>query len=229
MRSSEIAIIRRLPLFKGITPAHFNLLTKDGFLQRFPGCTDIIAEGNVPDFLHIVVEGMVKLFASYQGRETVLDIVRPVSTFILAAVIRDEVYLKSARTLAPSRIFMIPAPAVRDVFGQDAAFARAVVNELALRYRVIVRTLKNDRLRTGTERLLNWILQADRAQGGRGRVKLPFDKRTLASKLGMTAENLSRSLTTLKKHGITARGKDIFVADRKALSVLAKPSLSIDG
>jgi CRP/FNR family transcriptional regulator, transcriptional activator FtrB len=229
MRRSEREIIRRLPLFKGMTDAHFDLLIRDGFLQRFPARTDLIAEGDIPDFLHIVVEGIVELFASHQGRKTVLDIVRPMTTFILAAVIRDEVYLKSARTLVPSRILMIPAHVVRGVFERDAAFARAVVNELALRYRVIVRTLKNDRLRNGTERLLNWILQADRAQGGRGRIRLPFDKRTLASQLGMTAESLSRSLTSLKKHGIAARGRDILVADRKALRALAKPSLLIDG
>ena len=229
MRRSEREMIRRIPLFEGMTDAHFDLLVREGFLQRFPARTDLIVEGDVPDFLHIVVEGIVELFASNQGRETVLDIVRPITTFILAAVIRDEVYLKSARTLGPSRILMIPAPAVRDVFGRDAAFARAVVNELALRYRVIVRTLKNDRLRGSTERLLNWILQADRAQGGRGRIKLPFDKRTLASQLGMTAENLSRSLTSLKKHGVTARGRDILIADRRALRAQAKPSLLIDG
>ncbi len=41
---------------------------------------------------------------------------RPVSTFILAAVIRDEVYLKSARTLTPAQILMVPAQTVRDVF-----------------------------------------------------------------------------------------------------------------
>jgi len=179
MRRSEREIIRKLPLFKGITDGHFDRLIRDGFLQRFPGRTDLIAEGDIPDFLHIVVDGIVELFASYQGRETTIDIVRPVTTFILAAVIRDEVYLKSARTLGPSRILMIPAPAVREVFGRDGAFARAVVNELALRYRVIVRTLKNERLRNGTDRLLNWILKEDRTQGGRGRVKLSFDNERL--------------------------------------------------
>ena len=71
------------------------------------------------------------------------------TTFILAAVIRDEVYLKSARTLTPAQILMIPAQTVRDVFGRDAAFARAIVNELAERYRGLVRALKNEKLRTG--------------------------------------------------------------------------------
>jgi hypothetical protein len=40
---------------------------------------------------------------------------------------------------------MIPAKAVREIFGRDTAFARAVVAELALRFRDMARAL---RLRT---------------------------------------------------------------------------------
>ena len=60
----------------------------------------------------------MELFAAWDKRETTIDILRPVTTFILAAVIRDEVHLKSARTLTPARVLMIPAEAVRDVFGR---------------------------------------------------------------------------------------------------------------
>ena len=108
------------------------------------------------------------------------------TTFILAAVIRDEVYLKSARTLTPAQILMIPAVAVRDVFGRDAAFARAIVNELAVRYRGLVRALKDEKLRTGAQRLANWILRAN-AQDHRRNIEMEFDKRTLASLLGHDA------------------------------------------
>ena len=168
----------------------------------------LIAEGDLPDFLHIVVEGSVELFASHDGHETTLDIMRPVTTFILAAVIRDEVYLKSARTLSPAQILMIPAQTVRDVFGRDAAFARAIVNELAERYRGVVRSLKNEKLRTSAERLANWILQADAKQGHQRNIALTFDKRTLASRLGMTPENLSRNLALLSKYGVRSSGRD---------------------
>ena len=94
-------------------------------------------EKRFPGLLHIVVEGSVELFGTHDHRETTIDVLRPVTTFILAAVIRDAVYLKSARTLAPARFLMIPAQTVRDVFGRDAAFARAIVGELAERYRSV--------------------------------------------------------------------------------------------
>ncbi len=229
MRPAERQIIRDLPLFYGVADSHFDLLMDAAFLQRFPQRVVLISEGELPDFLHVVVDGSVELFAAYRDRETTIDIIRPVTTFILAAVIRDEVYLKSARTLEPSQVLMIPAAAVRDVFTRDAAFARAVVDELAQRYRSVVRALKNEKLRTTAERLANWILHAERQQGGGGHVEIVCDKRTLASKLGMTPENLSRNLTLLSSHGARTRGRRIVIADREALTAFARPDTLIDG
>src|SRR5215831_705399 len=229
MRHSDLELVRELPLFRDMTAEHFDALVAAALLQKFPPHVTLIHEGELPDFLHVIVEGSVELFAEAGGRETTIDITRPVTTFILAAVIRDEIYLKSARTLTPAQVLMIPAEAVRDVFSRDAAFARAVVNELALRYRDMVRALKDHKLRTSAERLANWILETERAQGGCGRVVLGHDKRTLASRLGMTPENLSRSLASLAAYGVSGSGREILIGDRETLRRWAKPNPLIDG
>jgi len=229
MRPSDVDTVRGLPLFRDMAPDHFAGLIGAALLQKFPPHVTLIREGEPADFLHVIVDGAVELFAESDGRETTVEIIRPVATFILAAVIRDEVHLKSARTLTPALILMIPAPAVREVFDRDAAFARAIVAELALRYRDVVRALKDQKLRTSAERLANWILETDRRQGGQGRVVLPHDKRTLASRLGMTPENLSRNLASLAEHGVAGSGREIVIADRDALQRWAKPNPLIDG
>jgi CRP/FNR family transcriptional activator FtrB len=228
MRQAEIDLVRALPLFENVSEKHFDELMNTALLQRFPQGVTLIREGDLPDFLHIVVEGSVELFASHDGHETVLDILQPVTTFILAAVIRDEIYLKSARTLTPAQILMIPAQAVRDVFDRDAAFARALVNELAARYRGVVRALKNEKLRTSTERLANWILQEDARQGNKRKISLTIDKRTLASHLGMTPENLSRNLAQLAQHGVVTSGPVILIENIVGLRKFAKPNALID-
>jgi CRP/FNR family transcriptional activator FtrB len=229
MRRADVDLVRRLPLFREMTASHFDALMNAALLQKFPEHVTLIHEGELPDFLHILVDGTVELFAAWEERETTIDVIRPVTTFILAAVIRDEVYLKSARTLSPARVLMLPAQAVRDAFGRDAAFARAIVNELAARYRSVVRVLKDQKLRSGIERLANWILEEDRQQGGRGRVVLAHDKRTLSSRLGMTPENLSRSFAGLTAHGVTGGGREIVISDREALRRRARPDPLIDG
>lgn len=229
MRPSDWKSVRALPLFSGMSETNFDELVAAAFLQRFPQHMTLINEGSLPDFLHIVVDGAVELYGVHDHHETTIDIIRPVTTFILAAVIRDEVYLKSARTLAPSQILMVPAQTVRSVFDRDHAFARAIVNELADRYRGVVRSLKNEKLRTSAERLANWILCADAQQGHQRNIELAFEKRTLASSLGMTPENLSRNLALLAKYGVRSSGRDIIIEDTKALERFAKPNALIDG
>lgn len=228
MRLQDSEIIRALPLFRGMSDAQFDDLVRAAFLQRFPAHVVLIKEGELPDFLHVVVEGAVELFATHRGRETTIDIIHPVTTFILAAVVVDGVYLNSARTLTPARILMIPTEAVRHVFGQDAMFARAVVNELASRYRGVVRELKNQKLRTGVERLAAWILATDAEVGGKGRFAIAYDKRTIASLLGMTPENLSRNLATLAADCISSEGREIAITDRSRLTRIAAPNPLID-
>lgn len=228
MRQAEHDLVRALPLFQQVAEDNFEALMGAAFLQRFPQGVTLINEGDLPDFLHIVVEGTVELFARHERHETTLEIIKPVTTFILAAAIRDEVYLKSGRTLSPAQVLMIPARAVREIFDRDAAFARAIVNELAARYRCLVRSLKNEKLRTSAERLANWILVEDANQGHTHKVALGIDKRTLASRLGMTPENLSRNLAQLAGHGVRSAGHSFVIEDVGALRRFARPDPLID-
>ena len=68
----------------------------------------------------------------------------------------------------------------------DPAFARAIICELSRGFRGLLTELKNQKLRTSTERLADWLLRANAQLGEAGTFTLPFDKRTLASRLGMT-------------------------------------------
>ncbi|MEM8852300.1 MAG: helix-turn-helix domain-containing protein, partial [Pseudomonadota bacterium] len=173
-----------------------------------------------------VVEGLVEMYAGHAGRETTVSVVAPVGTFILAAVIRDAQHLQSARTLARSRLLMIPASSIREAIAADPLFAAAAMAQLAQEYRDVVRSLKGQKLRNGAERLANWLLQ--RSADGHATIEMPFEKRVLASLLGMTPENLSRAFKTLQPYGVCVDGTTITLADRADLMTLAKPDPLID-
>ncbi len=104
-----------------------------------------------------------------------------------------------------------------------------IVRELSSHYRSTVRALKNQKLRNGVERLANYLLRQHDEQGGAGSLTLPIDKRTLASLLGMTPENLSRAFGTLRPYGVDVDGPDIRLTKLADLKVLAKPNPQIDG
>lgn len=228
MRPNDLSSIRELPLFLSMQEEHFEALTQASYLQRFPPQVELIHEGDSPDFLYIVVEGAVELFAKSHDREASMAVVKPVGTFILAAVIKDAAYLMSARTTEKSRVLMIPAENIRAVFEKDDAFARAIVVELASCYRVLVKDHKSMKLRSGVERLANRLLKFHIDQNANGSIDLPYDKRTLASLLGMTAENLSRAFNTLKPYGVKVDGSCIYLEDLTSLATLAKVNPLID-
>ncbi len=228
MRSEEIEEMRRLALFDGADPTHIDALLRGSFLQRFPALVELAREGEPADFLHVVVDGQVEVYSAYRDRETTVAVLGPGQSFIVAAVILDRVYLKSARSLTPARVLLIPAVSVRRLFSADAAFARALAQELAYAYRGLVKELKNQKLRTGLQRLANWLLAQDLATGGTGCFPLPFEKKILASRLGLAPEVLSRSFASLLSYNVIVRGPTVEIRDSEALRRLAKPTATID-
>ena len=228
MRLADADIVRSLPLFSGMQDAHFQALVEAGYLQRFPQGVALVHEGERPNFLHVLVEGSIESHSASRGRQTTLSYLKPPAAFILAAVILDQLYLKSARTAEGSVVVLIPADAVRGIFDKDPAFARSVVAELAQRYRGLVKDLKNQRLRSGLERLANWILAHDEQLGAPGTFKLPIEKRALASLLGMRPENLSRGFGELAGLGVTVDGAKVTIRDKAALREFARPDPLID-
>ncbi|SDY05915.1 helix-turn-helix domain-containing protein [Citreimonas salinaria] len=220
--------IRKLHLFEAMAEEHFATLMRGAFVQNFPPQVELITEGDASDFLHVVLSGSVDLFATWHDRETSMATVRPVSTFILAATIRDAPYLMSARTLEKSRIALIPSETVRAIFDIDGGFARAMVAELAQAYRSVIRAQKDLKLRTSTERLANYLLRAQEHADQGPEFDLDLEKRRLASVLGMTPEHLSRSFRGLQSHGVVAQGNRIRIDDRAKLERYARSTPLID-
>ena len=225
MRPGERPEIARLPLFREMQDEQRERIFSGAFLQVFPPQLTLFEIGQHAEFLHVLVDGLVELYATSAGRDTTMRIIEPVTSFIQAAVVTDMPYLMSARTLAPSRILLIPAPLMREVIKEDTALMQATMRELAIAYRNMVRALTDMKLRQSAERLGNLILQQERRQGGTGKVRLRAEKRLLASLLGMTPENLSRAFAVLGSHGLAVNGAELTIVDRAALEAYSKPDV----
>lgn len=228
MRPDEIEQMRGLRIFNGVDRRHVDAMLRVSFLQRFPQGVELVREGDPADFLHVVVEGKVEVFSVYRDRETTVSVLGPGQCFIMAAVVLDRIYLKSARTLTQARILLLPADAVRQCFQSDGAFARCLASDLAEAYRMVVKELKNQKLRSGLERLANWLLSHQAEIGGATRFDLPFEKKVLAARLGMAPEVLSRALAALVPYKVKVSGATIELRDVQALQKLAKPTPTID-
>lgn len=228
MPDSHYPEIRSLHLFSDMEEENFRALMRGAYVQNFPPRIELITEGDPSDFLHVVVAGSVELFSRWNDRETSMSTVWPISTFILAATVKNAPYLMSARTIEKSRLVLIPSQDVRSVFDIDAKFARATVTELAQCYRSVIKSQKDLKLRTSLERLANYLLRQQKSEGGGAEFELGFEKRRLASLLGMTPENLSRAFRGLQGYGVVVNGSWIKITDQDDLERFAKPNPLID-
>ncbi len=212
IRAAELDFLSRLPLFKQLSPEVTQRLLQDAQIETAPAKTILLREGEMPDSLFVLLDGMVQLFTEDNGRESTVLILRPVTCFITAAVARDNVLLNSARAVQPSQLLRLNAEIVRQMVEEDSTFAKSIFEDLALNYRNAIRELKNMRAKSAFERLIAWVV-AMQAQTGTSEVEIPYDKSLLAARLGMAPETLSRDLARLADFGVTVRGRKLKIHD----------------
>ena len=210
-------LVRSIHLFGSISDRHFHGLLKAASLRHAAPRTVLFKEGDRPSVLYTLIEGSVELFSKHRERRCTIAVIRSIRPCMLASVVEDRNAM-SARTLERSQFLLVPAKVIHQLIETDPAFASAATRELADECYEVVEGFKDHRLRPTIERLANWMLRSDVDAGGRGRFAIPYDKRTLASYLGMTPENLSRNLAVLVRAGVVVRGRQVTLNDRSALA-----------
>lgn len=189
----------------------------------------LFEQGEQPTFQYIVLAGSTHLFGrSKEGREVLIEIVRPGDLVIPAAVVTEAPYLMQARVMEASRFLLIDGDTFRNVMAEEPDLARAIIASLAGQFRRMVRQVKNLKLRSAPQRVGNYILNLSREQGSSDRVVLPFEKNLIASELGMTRESFSRTLSALQRDGIAVQGDTIQIVDMERLAAVACPDPLID-
>jgi CRP/FNR family transcriptional activator FtrB len=227
LRESDTSLVRGFPLFRGVSDDVVARVIANAQILDHSAGHMLLQEGQRPSSLFVLLNGLVETFSEGVAGTTTLAFVRPPAAFIVAAVWMDQPQLTSARTLVPSRILAIPASEVRSALASDRGFCAALGYEMAIRYRDVLKELKNQRMRNATERLANWLL-TEAAVAGVPHFQLAIGKSTLAGRLGMTSEHLSRALVQLRQHGVETEGRTIRL-DPERLASFAHPNPLIDG
>jgi CRP/FNR family transcriptional activator FtrB len=219
-----LTALRRAPAFAELDEAALGAVAREAELQEFASGATIWEQGTVPLHVQILLEGRVGLtVASETIGTTILDVVEPVDILFLAAVLMNAPTLMGARALSPSRMLLLPAESFRETLGRAPQLSMSMLASLSGQYRLMVRQIKDLKLRSAAQRLGCYLLGLARAQGGGELVRLPYDKRVLAAQLGATPEHLSRAFATLRAHGVDTRGSSVRITDPTALTAFAAP------
>lgn len=213
-----MALLGRTPLFSAVSKGTLDTLAGGALLRRYDRDAPLFQAGDQPEYLHLLVHGSVQLSAgTSDGREAVVELLHPIDTFIMAAVLTSQPYLMSARAVEPAQILLIPARLLLAELKTNPELALTLLGSMAQQYRHMVREIKDLRLRTASQRLAVYLLHLVEHAGSDQAARLPCDKKLLAARLGMTPESLSRAISELRRHGVNVRGDEVRITDLQTL------------
>lgn len=173
--------------------------------------------------MHMVVYGRIKLaFVSPTGAEKVVDIIGPGGSFGEAVMFLETPHVVTAQALADTLLLAVPKDVVFERIDNDPQFARRMLGGLSTRLHKLVADVESYSTRSGTERLIGFLLHdcGGNADDGNGilELELPVAKGVIASRLNLTQEHFSRILHDLAALGlIEVQGRRVRVLDLQRL------------
>ena len=184
---------------------------------------EIVRQGAKPGALLTVLSGRAALIAKAAPDQcTVLALLDPGDIVMPATVIQAMPYPLSAIATETTRIASIPIAEVRAAMSLDPGLAVMLAESAAEGWRQAIGQLKDQRLLSAPQRFAAHLVRL--AGGRRGKVSFEIGegRKTLASLLGMTPENLSRTIGQLRAIGVILNGRHVDIADVATVNAFAR-------
>jgi CRP/FNR family transcriptional activator FtrB len=221
----DVNTLQRAPIFRDLAGPLLERLTDLAELMDARERTILCHQGEMADRLHLLIDGQVALSnTAPNGVSAVVEVVRPGGHFVLATVLARLPYLLNAEVVAASRVVVIPAAPLLALIQTEATLSAALMRAEADVFRALVRQVCDLKLRTTAQRLGCYLLSLSNDQAGNTvSLRLPFDKRLLAARLGCRQENLSRAFAALRSLGVETHGARVVLHDIARLRVYSEP------
>ncbi|MCX7892790.1 MAG: Crp/Fnr family transcriptional regulator [Burkholderiales bacterium] len=216
------AFLANLPLFKELSAEELDRVAAATRQVHAERGQVLFHRGDPASGFYVVVFGQVKLaFVGSSGAEKVVDIVAPGGSFGEAVMFMEQPHVVTAQALADTLLLHVAKDAVFAEVERDPRFARRMIGGMARRMRQLVADLESYSMRSGTERVIGFLLSScgEAAPGATTlTVTLPAAKGVIASRLNLTQEHFSRILHDLSAAGlIEVHGREVRILDCQRL------------
>jgi CRP/FNR family transcriptional activator FtrB len=207
--------LRELTIFANLEDRVLDRLAAISELRSFDAGTRLYAQGDLNIPFCILVSGQMSFFRTApDGTVTVVDVVPPSGHTGLQAVLTRMPVLTGVEAVSPSRAILMDGAGMRALLHDEPSLASALLLAEAMDFRSLVLQVCDLKLRTTAQRLGYYLLElAPDKSSNSATLRLPFDKRLLAARLGCRQENLSRAFATLREQGVETRGARVVLHD----------------
>ncbi|CAA7613999.1 cyclic nucleotide-binding domain-containing protein [Magnetospirillum sp. UT-4] len=215
MDSGDLEVLARVPLFSGLPGDVLARIAAQARTKRHPRNAMLFRQGDEALALHVLLEGQVGLMGSVgaEPEQTMVEILDAGESFIAAAVLTGKPYLVGAMALTPCRVLELPRGPLLEDLRTTPDLALAMMAALAKHFRMLMREVKDLKLKTASQRLALYLMTLTPRRRGSVILRLPHNKSLIAARVGVRPETLSRAFAHLRSLGVVVDGHTIAVGD----------------
>lgn len=212
--------LAEVPLFASLDRELLETVAGMARQRELEGGAILFQSGDPFRGFYVVVAGHIQLSRiASSGQEKVVAIPGPGEPFAEAVqFLAGREYPVEARALEAATLLEVPAEPFDRLLDQRPDLARGLLGGLSRRLHQLVQDVASLALEDATARVVGY-LQALAGEDRAGvEVALPAKKATVASRLGVQPETLSRVLTRLRAQGVVAvHGERVRILDPEGL------------
>jgi len=216
----EIEFLKSIPYFSGLSTAELESVRQLIFEKTAERGTVIVFEDEPAEALFFVTSGAVKVFkTSVEGKEQILNIVRPGESFNDVPIFDDGPTPASAQAMGPVTLYGISKDRLKAALKDRPQVALNIIKVLAERVRQLVTLVEDLSFKHVISRVAKILLEyAGDETGPRPRLT----QQEMAAMAGTAREVVARSLKSLeKKDTIRLERHRIIITDKSALQRVA--------
>ena len=203
---------------------HMDLMCSGKVEKEFSAGETIIKEGTrVQDFTYLKT-GLVKLFRSDQsGKEQIITIAKPMDYVSLLSVFSNDRYNYSVSALEDSVTCNLKMSDVKSLINENGKLALNLLGKMSRVADTIILDSLEIRKKHLRGRVAYLLIYFSKTVFYADEFELPLTRKEMAEYVGMTTENVIRTLSEFRKDGILKiYGKTIHIANMESLQSIAE-------
>ncbi len=171
------------------------------------------------DRFYVVLGGWVKIFRlTPDGDEAVMGLFARGESLAEAAMFMGGRFPANAEVVEQARLLRVESRPFEMRLHAEPEIAVAMLASVSRRMHYLVGQIEQLQVRSGTQRVADFLLKLCPTEDGPAEIALPSDKSLIASRLGMKPESFSRSLARLRDLGVRSERSHVSISDSTALA-----------
>ena len=217
----QLDFLKSIPYFAGLSTAELEAISRRIFKKTAERGEVIVLEGEPAEALFFVNSGAVKVFkTSVEGKEQILNIVRPGESFNEVSILDDGPNPSSAQAMGPVVLYGIRKSELKVILQEHPQAALNIIRVLAERVRQLVSLVEDLSFRHVISRVARILLEH---AGDEVSPKPRLTQQEMAAMAGTVREVVARSLKALEEEGVIKLDHHrILIPDKEALKQIVE-------